>query len=69
VTRERRATISAGPALNQHTIYRIDYTQDGHPAGRSLARAEDLESWKTDLAAHGWTVEHTPGPQQERAEQ
>lgn len=53
----RIATIRTTPGLTPATImYLIEYTKDGQPAGRSYARPADLEGWKTDLAAEGWTV-------------
>ena len=56
----RIATIHATPGLNPATtMYLIEYTKDGQPAGRSYAKEKDLEGWKTDLAAEGWTVTDT----------
>jgi hypothetical protein len=55
----RIATIHATPGLNATPVYVIEYTKDGQPAGRSYARAADLEEWKTDLTADGWTVTDT----------
>jgi len=53
----RIATIHATPGLNATTrMYVIEYTKDGVPAGRSYAKDTDLEEWKTDLTADGWTV-------------
>lgn len=56
-TPERVATVTAGPGLSPDSvIYLITYTVGGQLTNRSYARIEDLDSWRTDLAAAGWTV-------------
>lgn len=52
------ATFTAGPALRDGgiPIYSIVYERDGVEAGRGLARGDQLEDWRTDLARAGWNV-------------
>lgn len=40
-------------------IYSIVYLQDGVPVGRGFARGDELDEWREDLKAAGWTLDET----------
>uniref|UniRef100_UPI003F497F96 hypothetical protein n=1 Tax=Nonomuraea sp. CA-251285 TaxID=3240002 RepID=UPI003F497F96 len=37
-------------------LYRINYFVNGQPDGGSLALPHELDGWRADLEAGGWTV-------------
>lgn len=54
----RRAVLRKGPGLVPGTcVYEIQRWHDGHLVGKSLARGDEIEEWKTDLRDQGYTVE------------
>lgn len=58
---ERIATITPQPGLRpDEVVYSIAYTVDGKPAGGSLALPQELEEWRADLKAGGWTIVDAP---------
>lgn len=47
---QQRAVIRRGTGLTPGTsVYEITYLHDGREAGRSLARGDEIESWRDDL--------------------
>lgn len=53
------ATFTAGPPLREGgiPIYAISYSENGREVNRGFARGDQLDDWRNDLTAAGWSVE------------
>lgn len=60
VSEKRRAILRRGAGLNPGTsVYEITYLHDGKVAGQSLARGDEIDSWRDDLRREGYTLEES----------
>lgn len=58
VSEKRRALIRCGAGMApDRPIYQITYLHDGKMAGQSLARGDEIEAWRADLTAAGYSLE------------
>lgn len=57
------ATLTKGAPLGDGGIlvYAIEYRRNGDVVGRGYARGDELDVWRNDLTADGWTVEIKEG--------
>jgi len=53
----RVATVRLTDEFGPRPLYLVTYTEDGRPAGRSLAGEENIEQWRDHLREGGWIVE------------
>ena len=51
------AVLRRAADLGSLSMYAITYTVDGHVTGRGFARGDELDAWREDLVAHGWTLD------------
>lgn len=50
------AIIEPTPQVLSKPVYSIHYWRYGRSDGQSLARGDQLDEWRCDLAADGWDV-------------
>lgn len=50
------AIVEAAAPLNGKPLYAIYTYRSGQAVGQSIARGDELDSWREDLAATGWDV-------------
>ncbi len=56
-TEPKIAVIRRAPSLGEHHFYSITYTEGGNVTGQSIARADEIDAWRKDLAAAGFTLD------------
>lgn len=64
MTPSKVAKLRPNSYLGDTLIYSIVYLQDGVAVGRGFARGDELDEWRTDLKAAGWTLDETEGADQ-----
>jgi hypothetical protein len=55
-TDQKIATIRRSPSLGEYQFYAITLAVGDRVVGQSIARADEIDLWRKDLVAAGWTL-------------